>query len=684
MNKMLVFLLAISLLLACSGSKDNENKLPPGVGLTLVNRDTLVRPTDDFFTYVNGGWLTHTEIPMDRGVWGSFNELTEQNNRVCLTVLQKASASQDYLDGTDQRKAADFYGVGMDSLGAEKIGADPLKSFFARIDALSGKTDLQNFLITDDLMGGDAFFRFWVEPDLKNSQRMSVFLGSGGIGLPERDYYLKADPKSKEVRDKYKRYMTNMLVISGWDLPKASKASDRILLLETMLANATMTKEERRDPRKKFNRRSVSELTAMVPSIQWTSYFKGLGVTQDSVLVTEPVFLKEYDKIVNVFGMEDIKAYLRWTIVRGAAPYLNHSFVQESFDFNSKYMLGIGKMLPRWKRVLNVTDIYLGEAIGKLYVAEVFPPEAKARAQEMVENIRFAFADRIKGLDWMGDSTKAMALKKLSRFTVKIGYPDKWKTYAGLTIEKPGQISYYDNVINASKFQVKEQVRRLSKPVDRTVWDMTPQTVNAYNNSAFNEIVIPAGILQPPFYDYRADEAVNYGGIGAAIGHEISHGFDDEGSQYDADGNLKNWWTPQDLKRFKDKGKALAEQFNKYQPLPGVFVQGQFTLGENIGDLGGLSIAYDGLQRFFRENNLKPELLDGFTPEQRFFISWATIWRTKYRNESLQTQILTNEHAPSIYRVNGPVSNLEEFYKAFGVIPGDKLYRQPSDRVRVW
>jgi putative endopeptidase len=395
--------------------------------------------------------------------------------------------------------------------------------------------------------------------------------------------------------------------------------------------------------------------------------------------------LKGCDNVFNSFPLNEIKAYLRWSLIRQAAPFLNHTVVTEAFEFNSKYLLGATKMQPRWQRVLEESDQYVGEAIGKLYVAQAFPPEAKKKAKEMVDNIRFAFADRIKQLEWMSDSTKKMALHKLSSITVKIGYPDKWKNYTGLIIDKlPDKGSYYGNILSASNYQVHEQISKLGKPVDKTAWDMTPQTVNAYYNPQFNEIVFPAGILQPPFYDFRADEAVNYGGIGAAIGHEISHGFDDQGSQYDAEGNLKNWWQSEDLKNFIEKGKALEVQFNKYQPLPGVFVQGQFTLGENIGALGGLNAAYEGFLRYVRENNLTPGLVDRLTAQQRFFMSWATIWRVKYREEALRTQILTNEHAPGMYRANGPVSNMVEFYEAFGVKPANRMYRDEKDRVKIW
>ena len=413
-------------------------------------------------------------------------------------------------------------------------------------------------------------------------------------------------------------------------------------------------------------------------------YFQSLDIKVDTVIVTEPAFLQEYHKIASDPNLQDVKTYLRAGLLRSAAPFMNHAFVQESFNFNSKYLTGVQQMRPRWKRVLATTNNLIGEAIGQLYVDETFPPEAKQKAQEMVENIKLAFADRIKQLDWMSDSTKEMALKKLSTFTVKIGYPEKWIDYSSLEVSKdPEEASYFNNVVNANIFQSKRQIAKLGKPVDRAEWGMTPQTVNAYYNPLFNEIVFPAAILQPPFYDYRADEAVNYGGIGAVIGHEISHGFDDQGAKFDAEGNLKNWFTERDLSSFEERGKNLAKQFDQYEPLPGVFVQGQFTLGENIGDLGGITAAYEGLQRFYRENG-KPGLIDGFTPEQRFFISWATIWRIKYRDEALRTQVLTDPHSPGMFRANGPLTNFPPFYEAFDVKQGDKMFRPDSSRVKIW
>jgi len=654
-----------------------------GIGINLEHVDSAVRPQDDFFKFVNGGWISKASIPPDQGRWGSFNELREFNNDAVLSVLKKAGENTEkYPEGTDQRKAADFYSIAMDSMLAEKAGISPLQPYIDQIENIKSKDDIQDYLVADIFTGGGAFFGFSVFPDLKNSKKMAGYVESGGIGLPERDYYLNDDAKSKETREKYKAYLANLFKLSGE--ANATAKGTTVLKLETQLAAKMLSKEDRRNPTLQYNPKSIADLSKLVPSVNWKKYFSDLKVDEDTLIVTEPKFLEEYEKVVSSYSLDDIKTYLKAALLRGAAPLLNNAFVAESFDFNSRYLRGTDKMRPRWKRVLDVTDGFLGEAIGKLYVDENFPPEAKQKALDMVENIKLAFADRLKSLDWMSDSTKEMALKKLSTFNVKIGYPDKWKDYSGLKVDKsPEKASYFSNVVAAARFQVEEEISKLGKPVDKTEWVMTPQTVNAYYNPLFNEIVFPAGILQPPFYNYKADEAVNYGGIGAVIGHEISHGFDDQGSQFDAEGNLKNWWAEKDLALFREKGKAYVEQYNKYEPLPGVFVQGQFTLGENIGDLGGIVMAYEGLQRFYKTNK-KPGLIDGLTPEQRFFISWGTIWRIKFKDEFLRTQVLTDPHAPGMYRANGPLTNFEPFYDAFNVKEGDKMFRPDSARVKIW
>lgn len=676
---------ALSGLLALSVSCSAPEQAPvEDVGLSGENYDSTVRPQDDLFSFANGGWVKRSEIPADRGRWGAFDELREYSQSIVLDVLTKAAGNPAYTEGTDQRKAADFYSIGMDSLLAERAGLTPLKPALDKIDAINDRNDLQNYLVGQELEGGGAFFGLGIFPDLVNSRKVAAYLGSGGIGLPERDYYLKTDAKSKETQAEYVRHIGRMLALSGWSGSASSKAARRIMAIETRLAKATLTKEESRNPTNLYHPMALAEMQKEYPSVQWSAYFTGLGIEEDTIIVTEPAFIKEYDRIAATVPLDDIRAYLRWSALRGAAPFLNHDFVQESFDFNRRYLTGVPEMLPRWKRVLTVTDNFLGEAIGKLYVEAAFPPEAKVKAQEMVENIRLAYADRIRNLPWMSDSTKKMALTKLSTITVKIGYPDTWRDYSQLKVEKsPERASYYANAAEASRFAVKREVSKLGKPVDRKEWQMSPQTVNAYYNPLFNEIVFPAAILQPPFYNYKADEAVNYGGVGAVIGHEISHGFDDSGSQFDSEGNMKNWWSEEDRTSFQARGDALAAQFDLYEPLPGVKVQGKFTLGENIGDLGGVTAAYDGLQRYYREHG-RPAPIGGLTPEQRFFLSWATIWRTKYRDETLRTQVYTDPHAPGMYRGNGPVSNLPQFYDAFGVKPGDKLYREEKDRVQIW
>lgn len=682
-NALYTFGLLFLMIIAFSCSKKEEGT-PKGVGIDLVNIDSTVKPGDDFFQFVNGGWLKTHEIPGDLGSYGSFLELHEETQRTLLNIMEKAGKSGKYEPGSDPMKAIDFYFVGMDSTLAEQNGVKVLKPYFDEIESIRTKADLQSYLERDLLRGGTAFFGLQVEPDLNKSTHNTVYVVPNGLGLPERDYYLKTDEKSKETRAKYVEYLKNLFVLSGDAEDAAQKSAEAVLALETDLAREMMTKEQSRDPYNYYNPIPVSDLSKLLPSIDWKDYFSSLGITADTVVVADKGFVRACERAFNKSLQGDVKTYLRASLLRSAAAFLNHDFVKASFEFNSKYMRGIEQLRPRWKRVLAMTNNMMGEAIGQLYVDEKFPPEAKEKAVEMVENIKIAFGERIKQLEWMSDSTKEMALKKLSTFKVKIGYPEKWTDYSSLEVNKDLEsASYFQNVVNASMFEAKRELAKVGKPVDRHEWEMSPQTVNAYYNPPMNEIVFPAAILQPPFYDYRADEAVNYGGIGAVIGHEISHGFDDQGSKFDAEGNLKNWFTKEDLEAFRSRGKLLADQFSKYEVLPGVFVQGEFTLGENIGDLGGITAAYDGLQLHFKKHG-RPDPIDGFTPEQRFFMSWATVWRGKYRDEALRTQVLTDPHSPVMLRANGPLSNFTPFYEAFDVKEGDKMYRPDSLRVKIW
>lgn len=676
----------IALLAVVSSCTSPESKTEEIVqAIDLSNMDSTISPADDFFMFVNGKWVEKTEIPSDQGRWGSFNELREVNNKIVLKVLEEAAKSGKYEEGTDQYKASNFYSIGMDSLLAEKAGIQPLTPIFENIAAILTKEDLQKYLSEQQKFGGGAFFGFFIYTDFKSSNEMAVYLSQGGLGLPDRDYYTKKDAKSVEIREKYVKHVARMLKLLGDNDEDAQEQADRIMILETRMANASMTNVERRNAPALYNKYSLRELSETVPSVNWSSYLGDMGVTGvDTIIVRQPKFMAEYQKIIDQTSMDVVKEYLRWRIIDRMASVLSNEFVQANFDFFSKELRGIDKMRSRWKRVLSGTNRAVGEAIGKLYVDETFPPEAKEKAQKMVENIKFSYADRIKKLEWMSDSTKEKALEKLKKMVVKIGYPDEWRDYSALVVENnPEKASYAQNIMNAAKFRFEYQLSKLDKPVNKKEWGMTPQTVNAYFNPTNNEIVFPAAILQPPFYNYKADEAVNYGGIGAVIGHEISHCFDDQGSRYDADGNLNNWWGDTDLEQFKERTGQLVAQYDNYEPLDSVNVNGAFTLGENIGDLGGVSAAYDGLQRYFAENG-RPENLDGFTPEQRFFISWSTIWRIKYKDETLRTQVNTDPHSPGMYRANGPISNLPEFYEAFNVKEGDKMYRNDSVRVKIW
>ncbi|HEX5169542.1 MAG TPA: M13 family metallopeptidase [Cyclobacteriaceae bacterium] len=686
MSKPIIALSFILPILFTSCSKGNkETKLPEGVGIDFANLDTTANPANDFFRFANGGWLDKSQIPADRGSWGSFYELREKTQTDVLNVLNEASKSDEYPEGSDQRKASEFFQIGMDSSLAEKAGIKPLATFFDEINSIHSKEDIQKYFTRQQHYGWDAFFDLDAVADLKKSNEMSLYISAGGIGLPDRDYYFSMDEKSKEIRRKYLEHIAKMLGLSGIDKNKAASQASAVMNIETKLAGATLKKEDKRNPDKIYNKRSVNQLAKMLPSFDWSQYLQDMGIKDaDSIIVTDLDFLPAVETIISTAKLDDIKAYFRWFVINRSSEFLNHDIVKADFDFYSKYLGGIEQMRPRWRRVLATTDDALGEAMGKLYVDKHFPPEAKEKALEMVNTIKQAFAERIKNLDWMSDSTKQKALQKLSTFNVKIGYPEEWKGYAGLAVDKdPEKASYIQNVLNSNRFKFEQDLAKYGKPVDRKEWQLTPQTINAYYNPLFNEIVFPAAILQPPFYDYRADDALNYGGIGAVIGHEISHGFDDQGSKFDSEGNLKNWWSEDDLKEFQEKGKALADQFNHYGPLDSLFVNGEFTLGENIGDLGGLSVAYDGLQIHFR-THARPGLIDGFTPEQRFFLSWATIWRVKYKDETLRTLINTDPHSPGMYRAIGPLSNFDEFYKAFNVKEGDKMYRSPQQRVKIW
>ncbi|GIV38285.1 MAG: peptidase M13 [Thermonema sp.] len=647
--------------------------------IDLSNFDTTVSPCEDFFQYVNGGWIKKNPIPETESRWGSFNEVYERNQKILKEIAEKA-AEANAPKGSNEQLVGDFYASGMDSLTIEKAAPEWVQAELQAIEAATGKEELLQQWIEQKKNGSRAVLSLFVMPDEKNSEQYAIYIYQGGLGMPDRDYYLKEDEDKQKIREAYKAYLTKLFRLSGSDETAAKQAAETVFGIEKALAEASKSRVELRDPIANYNKMSVEEAEALAKPFSIKNALTLAGAAQaKEVIVGQPNFLKAVARLWQQTPVEDLKLYLKAHALNNGAPYWHHEFVQAHFEFYNKTLRGQKQNKERWKRVLATVDDGVGEALGQLYVQKAFPPEAKAKVMEMIDNLQYAYEQHIKDLDWMSEKTKEEALKKLAAFKRKIGYPDKWKDYSGLEIVRN---NYWQNVKNAHRFEFERQVKRLGQPVDKTEWFMTPPTVNAYYNPPMNEIVFPAGILQPPFFDPNADDAVNYGGMGAVIGHELSHGFDDQGRQYDAEGNLRDWWMPEDAERFKERAQALSAQFSSYEVLPGVKVNGDLTLGENIADLGGLAIAYTALQKAL-EGKERP-LIDGFTPEQRFFISWAQVWRTNAREEYLKQQVLVDPHSPARFRVNGPLSNLPEFHEAFGCKEGDKMYRKPEERVKIW
>ena len=678
------FLLLSAMLYSCKSSQEVTAK-KESVGINVSYMDKSINPADDFNRYVNGTWLDKTEIPADRTRWGSFDELRKNTDDDVMIILKDAINDKTIDPNSDQAKAINLYKSVLDTISRNKAGIEPLKPYLEKINSVQNSKQLVTLLAEMEPEIGLGFFGSYVGADAKNSNKNVVYVGTGSLGLPDRDYYVSDAPDNKEKREKYVAHVARMLQFIGDSEAVATENAKKILALETKMSTATFDRVERRDRRKTYNPMAISDLEKLLPSVEWNAYFQSVGIGKvDSLVVSQPKYLQAVETIFNENNVADWKAYMKWTALRGAAGILSTEIENANFDFYGKTLTGAIKQRPATERALATVNGRLGEALGKLYVAKKFPPEAKAKAQAMIANVMLAFDNRINNLPWMTKETKANAIIKLNKFRVKIGYPDKWKDYSALVIKSPEQGgTYFENSKLYAKWSHKKNIEKLGKPVDKEEWGMSPQTVNAYFSPTNNEIVFPAAILQPPFYDYKADEAVNYGGIGAVIGHEISHGFDDSGSRYNADGNLVNWWSDEDLKQFTGLGSALADQYSALEPLPGIFVDGKFTLGENIGDLGGVNAAYDGLQLFLKANG-NPDLIDGFTPDQRFFISWATIWRSKMRDEAIKSQVKTDPHSPGMYRAYVPLQNVEAFYKAFNIQPTNGMYIAPDKRVKIW
>ena len=643
-----------------------------------ANMNLSIRPGDNFYQYANGTWIKNNPVPASKTRWGSFDGLREESLVRLRALLESAAAGA----ATDpkQQKIGDFYTSGMDSAGLERLGYQPIQADLDRIAAL-GNTDglLKEIAFEHSHAIAGPLIGISIGPDRKDVSHYIPQVGQGGISLPDRDYYLKNDARSTTIRAAYIDHIKKMFQLIGKTDAQAAVATDAVMRIERALASAEMNRVEMRDPYKTYNKFAWKDLSATTPAINWKALAAQMQVTGvDSVIVSNPSFLKSMDLLLTAVSLDDWKAYLQWNVLRSAAPFLSHGFVEEDFAFN-RVLTGQKEETPRWQRVSGLIDRSLGDQLGQLYVEKYFTPAARQRMKDLVDNLQETFAGRIRRVDWMSEETKQQAVGKLQAFLKKIGYPDTWKDYSSITISKDDLVG---NVRHCGVWTYMDNVTRLGKPVDRTRWTMTPPTINAYYNASNNEIVFPAGILQFPFFDFDADDAVNYGGIGAVIGHEMTHGFDDNGRQFAADGNLKDWWTKADADKFKSKANEVVEQYNGFTVLDTLHVNGRLTLGENLADLGGLSIAYEA---FTKTKEFKDgKKIDGFTPPQRFFLSWAQIWRSNTLPETSAQLILTDPHSPGQYRCNGPLTNIDAWYEAFDVKPGDKMYKVADQRTRIW
>ncbi|MCF8450427.1 MAG: M13 family metallopeptidase [Taibaiella sp.] len=658
-----------------SSSEVVERKL-----LDPANMDTTVHPGDNFFQYANGAWLKNNPIPKSQTRWGSFNELVENNNTILRQLLDSSAAITNAAKGSSIQMVGDFYRTGMDSVAIDKAGLLPLKSRLERIEEIKDISGLISEITLAHTEGIGQLFSFSVSPDDKNVTKQICQFYQGGLGMPGREYYFDKDARTAAIRTAYQQYLVDMLQLMGADAATAAKNAAAIYQLELTLAGASLTRVEMRDPYKLYNKYNVEGISKVAPGIDWKALLQGLKVgNADSMIVAAPGFFAQIGKQLKATPVDVWKQYLRFHLANDMAPFLSHNFDSLRFSFYGKTMRGQLEQEVRWKRILKVVDGSVGEMLGQMYVDKTFKPSAKERMLELVDNLQKTYAERIQRLDWMSNETKQKALVKLNGFMKKIGYPDKWKDYSSMTIVNN---DYMANVLAASQWEYNYTISKLGRPVDKAEWVMTPPTVNAYYNPGFNEIVFPAGILQYPFFDEAADDAVNYGGIGAVIGHEMTHGFDDQGSLYGADGNLSNWWTSEDSTNFRIKTTMVIDMYGKIVALDTTHINGSLTVGENLADLGGLSIAYEAFKK--TKQGKSTEKIDGFTPDQRFFLSWAQVWRAGTRPEEMASRLKTDPHSPNEYRCNVPVSNMEAWYQAFNIKETDKMYRPENERAMVW
>lgn len=653
---------------------------PKNGGFNIENLNKAVSPNENFYEFAVGGWVKSHPIPDEYASYGVFEVLQEENNNVLKKILDEAAANKNWEKGSAKQKIGDFYAAGMDSARIEKENYSPIKPYLKNIEAIRNKSELIKTISNFHANGTNPLFYFFSTVDAKKSDIIIGRIYQGGIGLPDVEYYTKDDSRSNEIREKYVQHVANMFKLINVNEETAGEYAKTVLEIETKLAQASNTRLENRDPVKTYNKMTFGGLKNISGNFDWEVYFKELGISNPYVVVvSQPKFITAIGKLIDEISLSDWKLYLKWNLLNESAEALSSAFVNEDFDFNGKFLNGQLTLRPRWKRILSNVNSAMGELLGQIYVEKVFPPEAKERAVKIVNSLLVSMGESIKNVEWMGSDTKQQALKKLSTFGVKIGYPAKWKDYTSLEISR---VSYFQNLKNASAWAIKDNLNKIGKPVDKTEWGMTPQTVNAYYSPTRNEIVFPAAILQPPFFNQNADDAINYGAMGAVIGHEITHGFDDQGRKYDENGNLREWWTQEDGDKFQARSKKLIEQFNDFTAIDTFKVNGNLTLGENIADLGGLTIslaAYKNTDEF-----KKNEKIDGFTPAQRFFLGWAQVWANNIRPEALKLRLKTDVHSPGKQRVIGPLMNMPEFFNAYDVKPGDPM-RNPDDKiVKIW
>jgi len=658
----------------------SEMEIIPAI--ELDNMDTTIDPGENFFLYVNGGWIRKNPIPDDKTAYSAFNVLADKNDKALRGIIADAAADSSAAMGSIKQKLGDFYSSGMDTLNINKQGIAPLQKQFDMISQITDSEGVRKTIARLMKQGEFSLFYFFSQADKKNSGQKIATIWQAGLGLPDRDYYFNTDERTTEIRDKYVAHVSKMFSLMGDDDATAAKNAKTIMKMETRLAKASNTRLENRDPQATYNKNDLAGLNKLTPDFNWTNFFAEIGYPDvNEIDVAQPKFLKHMGTMFKTVSVADWKTFLRWNIINHYAGYLSSDFETQNFEFYNKFLSGQKTMQERWKRITQITSGALGEAIGKLYVEKYFPPAAKERMDKLVQNLKKALHKRISNLVWMSDETKKEALAKLDKMIVKIGYPDKWIDYSSMEISRE---SFLQNVINANSFEIKLDWDKIGKPVDRTEWGMTPQTINAYYNPSVNEIVFPAGILHPPFFNLNADDAINYGAIGVVIGHEMTHGFDDQGRQFDKEGNMRDWWTEKDSKDFVKRVQLITNQYNNFFIDDSLHVNGELTLGENIADFGGLVVAYEAYQMSL-EGKEKPASIDGFTDAQRFFISYGQVWRRIVREKALKRQLKEDVHSPGRFRVNGAPFNLPEFYEAFDMItPKSKLYRTEEQRPVIW